>query len=162
PGRHAAGPARGAPPAQRARARGDPAAGSRREQRRDRHRAPDQREDGREPSAQAVRPVRRPEPDRARDARRARGLARGRGVTGTAEDVAARPASGSFSATRRPSAIGLAIWAASAVVALNAAILALDPGQTGFVALLVAVAGWCTAVLAVRRAPSLAWLAAIV
>jgi signal transduction histidine kinase len=69
---------------------------------------------------------------------------------------------GSTSVGRSPSLIWLAIWSATGVIALNAAILVLAPGPNGFVALLVALAGWCIALLAVRRSPSLAWLAVIV
>jgi signal transduction histidine kinase len=83
-------------------------------------------------------------------------------VTATAEDLAAGSGPNATRVVGHPSALGLAIWTAIAVTVLNAAILAIDPGQTGLVALLVAVAGLCVAVLAVRRAPSLAWLAAIV
>jgi len=83
-------------------------------------------------------------------------------VTAPAEDLAPTAPARALPAARRPSALGLAIGTAAAAVLLNAVVLALDPGERGFVALLVALAGLCVAMLAARRAPSLAWVAATV
>ena len=84
-------------------------------------------------------------------------------MTAPAHEAAIPAAKAGGSAASRMTPLHRAVAAAAAVVAVNLVVLALE-GQAvvRIVATLVALAGLCVAIIAVRRAPSLSWFAAIV